>query len=313
MEQVISQEKELYSNEYVKELEKELYSKGCVAESINFVVGEAKPKNFAWLDSDVKYIDEITNYLKDMSKFAPAISRDTESAFIEVVTLYCSAKLESRLENLRMRLKRIGDSEHVKSDSAGSMIGIIECARNKQYKSLFSNVKVYRGKPVIINYQPIYSWKNIIKRFIDEENYKRFMDKCSKKPKVVERRNLRRIIENKIKYYTSSLPADSDRGGNSPDPSNNINVRDEVISDIPVPRDKCLKGNNLEGQMSIQTWFFVLDIVSIMRIAGLISCVLNSGGYSSTTTSSITPQAKKLSIKDNDREGQKGRSCKTQP
>ncbi|CAI2165319.1 1252_t:CDS:2 [Funneliformis geosporum] len=308
MEQVISQEKELYSNEYVKELEKELYSKGCVAESINFVVGEAKPKNFAWLDSDVKYIDEITNYLKDMSKFAPAISRDTESAFIEVVTLYCSAKLESRLENLRMRLKRIGDSEHVKSDSAGSMIGIIECARNKQYKSLFSNVKVYRGKPVIINYQPIYSWKNIIKRFIDEENYKRFMDKCSKKPKVVERRNLRRIIENKIKYYTSSLPADSDRGGNSPDPSNNIFYENEIM--------KRKKGRVIwkrEGQMSIQTWFFVLDIVSIMRIAGLISCVLNSGGYSSTTTSSITPQAKKLSIKDNDREGQKGRSCKTQP
>jgi hypothetical protein len=33
--------KELYSNKHVKELEKELYNKECIAESINFVVGKA--------------------------------------------------------------------------------------------------------------------------------------------------------------------------------------------------------------------------------------------------------------------------------
>ena len=36
---------ELYSNEDVKELEKVLYSKECVAESINFVVGKASKED----------------------------------------------------------------------------------------------------------------------------------------------------------------------------------------------------------------------------------------------------------------------------
>ncbi|CAB4386890.1 unnamed protein product [Rhizophagus irregularis] len=60
---------------------------------------------------------------------------------------------------------------------AESIKGIIVCARKTQYKSLFSNIKVVKGRPVIINDQPIYSWKNIIKRFIDEDKYKCLMDR----------------------------------------------------------------------------------------------------------------------------------------
>src|SRR5438270_279805 len=94
--------------EQTKEFEKELYSKECVAECINFVVGQASDevvdlnsherfacnlttiltkdkevvvvmvrllhkscniylaKNSAWSESDKKYIDKITKYLKDM-------------------------------------------------------------------------------------------------------------------------------------------------------------------------------------------------------------------------------------------------------
>ncbi|UZO19044.1 uncharacterized protein OCT59_010347 [Rhizophagus irregularis] len=70
-----------------------------------------------------------------------------------------------------------------------SVRGILECARNSQYKSLFSNVQIIKVDPVIINKQPIYSWKNIIKRFIDEDKYNRFMDRCSKNPEVMERIN----------------------------------------------------------------------------------------------------------------------------
>src|SRR5207248_6767609 len=88
---------------------------------------------------------------------------------------------------------------------AGSMIGIIECARNIQYKLLFSDVKVYTKSPVIDD-QPIYSWKNIIKRFIDEDNYKRFMDRCSKKSNVMER--LRKVYTDKATQRQQQLDGD---------------------------------------------------------------------------------------------------------
>src|SRR5215213_8461217 len=113
--------------EQVKEREKELYSKECVAESINHVVGEVSKevttmnrrekfacnlatilardkevvavrlevlsngckiylsKNFAWTKNDAEYIDNITNYLKNISSNAPTILSDIEIAFTEVV------------------------------------------------------------------------------------------------------------------------------------------------------------------------------------------------------------------------------------
>ncbi|RIA99206.1 hypothetical protein C1645_811677 [Glomus cerebriforme] len=275
----LEKEKELKECIKEKEREKELYSKECVAECINFAVGTASAentylatherfacylatilardkevvavrlkvlpnscdiylsKNFHWLDKDVKYINEIQNYLKDISKSAPTILKGTESAFTKAVMLYCSAKLESRLEKLKKDIEISNNSEYVNSfidffstkvndindgenmytisqicmeyykkikdksnisskflghikkvgSYVGSMLGIIECARNIQYKPLFSIIRVFKRNPDIINNQSIYSWKNIIKRFIDENNYKCFMDRCSKKPKVMER------------------------------------------------------------------------------------------------------------------------------
>lgn len=188
-------------------------------------------------------------YLKDISKNAPAESSSTEGAFTKAVTLYCSAKLESRYKKLKDYINKNGDSEHVKSfkdffftniDHAdrtnmlmascacnryykevkdknddkdgedkssipseflerikkvgsyvGFMIGIVECARNIQYRLLFSNSTVIRRNPVTFDNQPIYLWKNIIRRFIDEDKYKGFMDKCLKKTNVMER--IRRV------------------------------------------------------------------------------------------------------------------------
>jgi hypothetical protein len=259
----------------LKEGEKELYSKEWVAHSINFVVEEASKevttlkrfscylatilarkkevvavwlrvlsdrceiylsRNFAWDSEDVKYIDKIMMYLKDISKNAPAHSGINEGAFTEAVTVYCSAKLKSRCEKLRDYIKKNGGSEHVRSfkdfylantshadrtsmimmsracnmyykevkdkddgnvkflelikkvgSYVGSIIGIVECARNTQYRSLFSNSIVIKRNPVIVYNQYIYSWKNIIRRFIDEDKYKDFMDRCSKKTNVTKR------------------------------------------------------------------------------------------------------------------------------
>ncbi|RGB34675.1 hypothetical protein C1646_760262 [Rhizophagus diaphanus] len=171
-------------------------------------------KNFDWLDKDVEYIDNITKYLKNISKNAPAISEDTESDFFGDVVSYCSTKLKSRLDKLKNYMNvddcdgyvksfrdffsaKIGDRDYTNSilislkvgSYTESIIGIIECARKIRYKSLFSNIKVVKGRPLIIYDQPIYSWKNIIKRFIDEDKYNSLMDRCSKKPEVMERIN----------------------------------------------------------------------------------------------------------------------------
>uniref|UniRef100_U9U471 Uncharacterized protein n=1 Tax=Rhizophagus irregularis (strain DAOM 181602 / DAOM 197198 / MUCL 43194) TaxID=747089 RepID=U9U471_RHIID len=194
-------------------------------------------KNFDWLNEDAKYIDDITNYLKVISKNSPMKSTDIESAFYLAVMSYCRTKFEFRWDKLKNDINN-GDNEHVKSlrnyisaecgDSAtpinislvcyeyykqikakvnpnisqkflghikkvgsyfGSIKGIIDCAMNIQYKPLFSNIKVNSASPVIINKQPIYSWENIIKRFIneDENKYNRFMTRCLEKPGVMER------------------------------------------------------------------------------------------------------------------------------
>ncbi|PKC51615.1 hypothetical protein RhiirA1_543672, partial [Rhizophagus irregularis] len=45
--------KELKEREKVKEFEKELYSKECVAQSINFVVGEANKELPALIDREI--------------------------------------------------------------------------------------------------------------------------------------------------------------------------------------------------------------------------------------------------------------------
>ncbi|RHZ44566.1 hypothetical protein Glove_718g5 [Diversispora epigaea] len=61
-----------------------------------------------------------------------------------------------------------------------SVAGIIACARNKNYKPLFSKIELHRMDPIVIMDQPIFSWENIIKRFINDEEYDCFMNKCSK-------------------------------------------------------------------------------------------------------------------------------------
>ncbi|PKC08968.1 hypothetical protein RhiirA5_475782 [Rhizophagus irregularis] len=59
-----------------------------------------------------------------------------------------------------------------------SLIDITSCACNKKYKVLFSNMKLHILKP-IVTYQPIFSWKNIIQRFIpDPMEYENFKNAC---------------------------------------------------------------------------------------------------------------------------------------
>ncbi|CAB4417106.1 unnamed protein product [Rhizophagus irregularis] len=140
------------------------------------------------LEDDIKFYGD-NEHVKSFSDFLSAMIGNAENTNIITISGICKeyykkvkkAKIESRIPSEFLR--------HIKKVSSymASAIGIVECARNIQYKSLFSNVQVYRVKPVIIKNQPIYSWENIIRRFIDEDRYKRFMDRCSKKSKIMER------------------------------------------------------------------------------------------------------------------------------
>ncbi|PKK69487.1 hypothetical protein RhiirC2_501529 [Rhizophagus irregularis] len=133
-------------------------------------------KNSDWLDKDNKFIDNITKYLKNISKNAPAKSEDNERDFLDDIEFY-------------------GDDEHVKSfkDFFSAKVGdtnntstITISGVCKEYYKKIKKAKVESRipseflRPVIINNHPIYSWKNIIKRFIDEDKYKCFMDRISK-------------------------------------------------------------------------------------------------------------------------------------
>ncbi|RIA96112.1 hypothetical protein C1645_815796 [Glomus cerebriforme] len=276
--------------------EKDLYSKLCVAESINFAVEGASDevidltendtfscnlatilardkevvavrlkvlpdsckvyisKNNNWLNEDVEYINKIQGYLRNISKDAPAKSKDVVKALTDDVMNYCSAKLESRFKRLKNDIINGQNDEHiisflkdtstdvnnidevnkfklsgicskynkkVKNDPtipsrflghlrkvgsyAGSVINIMACARNIKYKILFSNIELYKMDPDIITNQSIFSWKNIIKRFANDEEYELFMKKCLKNNFIK-----RKLIKIYTDENTKQLQLDND-------------------------------------------------------------------------------------------------------
>jgi len=197
-------------------------------------------KNKDWNEDDVAYINKIKTYLKSISEAAP-VTLDTAFDRIDVrnlfkaVTVYCSAKFESRLKKLKkdiiigsggpqnqhiLPFKEFAEIEdvdkvhgykisgicssyykkvkgktveddletwwkkflrHLKKvgsyDSA--LIDITACACNAKYKKQFSNMDLIMLNPVIVPRQLIFSWANVIQRFIhSNKKYEEFKKKC---------------------------------------------------------------------------------------------------------------------------------------
>ncbi|RGB39147.1 hypothetical protein C1646_754810 [Rhizophagus diaphanus] len=193
-------------------------------------------KNFNWFSEDEKYIDDITKYLKDISKNAPIKSIDTEKAFfmasrwnkldndmnnddneyVKSLRDYISTQLGDKGNYINLSrvcyeyYKQVKVNSNISPKFLGhikkvgsyfeSIKSILDYAKKIQYKSLFSNIKVIKGKPVIIDNQPIYSWENIIKRFIGEEKvedkYECFMTRCLKKPEPEVMRRICKVYTN---------------------------------------------------------------------------------------------------------------------
>ncbi|GBC08613.1 hypothetical protein RclHR1_08250010 [Rhizophagus clarus] len=62
-------------------------------------------------------------------------------------------------------------------DSA--LVDITACACNEKYKKQFSNVNMVVLKPVIVSRQPIFSWANVIQKFIHStKEYEKFKKRC---------------------------------------------------------------------------------------------------------------------------------------
>ncbi|CAI2178665.1 18387_t:CDS:1 [Funneliformis geosporum] len=60
-----------------------------------------------------------------------------------------------------------------------ALVDITACACNVKYKNQFSNMDVVTLKPVSINRQPIFSWANIIQKFVHvTKEYEKFKKRC---------------------------------------------------------------------------------------------------------------------------------------
>ncbi|CAG8446088.1 4932_t:CDS:2 [Diversispora eburnea] len=205
--------------------EKDLYSKLCVAECINSVVSEANKFieakkidklscNLATILARDREVVAIELYLRNISKDA-SVKLEPAVLHNDIMT-YCSVKFESRLKRLKNDIisdkrkdyiKRFMDFALINVNNqflrhlqkvgsyAESIIDIIECARNIKYKPLFSNIELHLMKPIIITDQPIFSWENVIKKFIDNEEYERFTNKCLEESFIMEK--IRKIYTDK--------------------------------------------------------------------------------------------------------------------
>src|SRR3954454_6703484 len=79
--------------------------------------------------------------------------------------------LEEKTKKFLRHIRKVGSYY-------ASLIDITACACKSQYKGQFANIHVRIIAPTIIN-RPIYSWKNIVQRYIpDREQYEEFKGKC---------------------------------------------------------------------------------------------------------------------------------------
>ncbi|RIA79262.1 hypothetical protein C1645_846943 [Glomus cerebriforme] len=84
---------------------------------------------------------------------------------------YNEFKNSSIPEKFLRHIKKVGSY-------CAALIDITACACKDKYKLLFSNMHMHKLEPIIIS-QPIFSWENIVQRYIpDHEEYEEFKRRC---------------------------------------------------------------------------------------------------------------------------------------
>ncbi|CAG8722115.1 15331_t:CDS:1, partial [Funneliformis mosseae] len=166
-----------------------------ISKSASVISKNSKNSDFALIDDIFRYCS--TKFKSRLEKLKKDIKMGQEKShnyvisFIDYASISVSeidtmkkSKIYSLCNKFYDKVKK--DSEdstfhpkflgHIKK--VGSYIGsvreIIACARKEKYKLLFSNIQVCRMPPIIIDDQPIFSWK---RRWADDSDYKHFTDK----------------------------------------------------------------------------------------------------------------------------------------
>ncbi|CAG8614460.1 11577_t:CDS:2 [Diversispora eburnea] len=142
---------------------KELYSKIQVAGSIKFVAEKES-------DEDINLTD---NY-KFSHNLVTILERDREvvAKYLRIISNWKPMKW---LEAYDMDITQDLFNERQESKYPTFVAIII---KSEKYEGLFSRVELRRLKPIITD-QPVFSWKNIIQRFIpDPKEYEDFENAC---------------------------------------------------------------------------------------------------------------------------------------
>ncbi|GBC02885.1 hypothetical protein RclHR1_04880010 [Rhizophagus clarus] len=176
-------------------------------------------KNGPWSQKDKDYIEKVEKTLINVSKDAPISSdkvykrHDVNELYVATIK-YCSRKLGYRLVKLRNDITNgegqmninsfleYAQNQVAKNNSSapekflrhikkvGSYVAhltkIIDCARKVKYKDLFSSIETHLLDPCEET-QLISSWKNIVTKYISDEDYEGFKKKCLKDDEIRER------------------------------------------------------------------------------------------------------------------------------
>src|SRR5688572_20808514 len=86
----------------------------------------------------------------------------------------------SALEKWLRHIKKVGSY-------VTHLMEIIDCACKAKYKGLFSSIEMYLLDPPREETQLIYSWKDIVTKYIPDEGYENFKNKCLKHNEIRKR------------------------------------------------------------------------------------------------------------------------------
>jgi hypothetical protein len=144
---------------------KEDITKGSIGPKSEYILPF---KEFAKIED----VDEVKEY---------KISGSCSSYYKKVKDKTVEGSLKTWWKKFLRHLKKVGSY-----DSA--LVNITVCACNEKYKEQFSNIELVTLNPVIVHRQPIFSWTNVIQKFIhSNKEYEEFKKRCLGDDLILER------------------------------------------------------------------------------------------------------------------------------
>ncbi|RIA94059.1 hypothetical protein C1645_735085 [Glomus cerebriforme] len=160
----------------------ELYKREDVRDLLNDIFEYCSEKietRFQKFKRDIIYYEgRNKHYVEEFLKDASIDIENIHEMDKKRISIACSCYLKKiktsygTPQEFFKHLKKVGSY-------ASSFFNIISTAARAKKKILFSNIQLIELNPIRID-QPIYSWKNIIQKFISNDKYENFKNKCLK-------------------------------------------------------------------------------------------------------------------------------------